>query len=111
MNIPPHKGIEIAASLFKCMNERGIEHKIHMILVDNASVNDMAIRLLRDDFSRSKMLLCGGKLFHVWCYAYILNLFKMAVFEIMDSVNSIRESVELFNRPKSRLLLFAKIAE
>lgn len=109
---PPHRGVEIAALLFKCAVEWGIELKIHTISVDNASANDVAIRLLRDDFSRSKKLLCGGKLFHVRCCAHILNLLVQdGLSEIVDIVSGIRQSIEFVNRSESRLLLFAEIAQ
>ncbi|XP_071902795.1 zinc finger BED domain-containing protein RICESLEEPER 2-like [Coffea arabica] len=90
---PPRRGVEIAASLFKCVKDWGIEQKIHTISVDNASANDVAIRVLRDDFSRSKKLLGGG------------------LSEIADIVNKIRDSVDFVNRSETRLLLFAEIAQ
>nr|XP_027102574.1 zinc finger BED domain-containing protein RICESLEEPER 2-like [Coffea arabica] len=108
---PPRRGVEIAASLFKCVKDWGIEQKIHTISVDNASANDVAIRVLRDDFSRSKKLLGGGKLFHVRCCAHILNLSSSRLSEIADIVNKIRDSVDFVNRSETRLLLFAEIAQ
>ncbi|XP_027122327.2 zinc finger BED domain-containing protein RICESLEEPER 2-like [Coffea arabica] len=109
---PPRREVEIAASLFKCMKDWGIKQKIHTISVDNASANDVAIRVLRDDFSRSKKLLGGGKLFHVRCYAHILNLIvHISISEIVDIVNKIRNSVDFVNCSETRLLLFAEIAQ
>ncbi|XP_071916216.1 zinc finger BED domain-containing protein RICESLEEPER 2-like [Coffea arabica] len=109
---PPRRGVEIAAAIFKCAKEWEIDHKIHTISVDNASNNDVAIRLLKDDFSRSKKLLCGGKLFHVRCCAHILNLVVQdGLSKIVDITNNIRESVEFVNRSKGRALLFAEIAQ
>ncbi|XP_071927088.1 zinc finger BED domain-containing protein RICESLEEPER 2-like [Coffea arabica] len=91
---PPRRGVEIAAAIFKCAKEWEIVHKIHTISVDNASNNDVAIRLLKDDFSRSKKLLCGDGLS-----------------KIVDITNNIRESVEFVNRSEGRALLFAEIAQ
>ena len=109
---PPRRGVEIAAAIFKCAKEWEIDHKIHTISVDNASNNDVAIRLLKDDFSRSKKLLCGGKLFHVRCCAHILNLVVQdGLSKIVDITNNIRESVEFVNRSEGRALLFAEIAQ
>ncbi|XP_027178131.1 zinc finger BED domain-containing protein RICESLEEPER 1-like [Coffea eugenioides] len=109
---PPRRGVEIAAAIFKCVKEWEIDHKIHTISVDNASNNDVAIRLLKDDFSRSKKLLCGGKLFHVRCCPHILNLVVQdGLSKIVDITNNIRESVEFVNRSEGRALLFAEIAQ
>ena len=109
---PPHRGVEIASSIFKSAKEWGIEHKIYSISVDNASNNDVAIRILRDDISRSKKLLCDGKLFHVRCCAHILNLVVQdGISEIVDITKAIRDSVEFVNRSEGRALMFAEIAQ
>ncbi|KAL3510611.1 hypothetical protein ACH5RR_030012 [Cinchona calisaya] len=89
---PPRRGVEISDAIFKCLKEWGIENKIFTISVDNASNNDVAIRLLKDTFSMSKNLVCAGKLFH-----------------IADITENIRESVAFVNRSDGRLLLFADI--
>ena len=109
---PPHRGVEIASSIFKSAKEWGIEHKIYSISVDNASNNDVAVRILRDDISRSKKLLCDGKLFHVRCCAHILNLVVQdGISEIVDITKAIRDSVEFVNRSEGRALMFAEIAQ
>ncbi|XP_071901069.1 zinc finger BED domain-containing protein RICESLEEPER 2-like [Coffea arabica] len=106
VHIPlPHRGVEIASSIFKSAKEWGIS-------VDNASNNDVAIRILRDDISRSKKLLCDRKLFHVRCCAHILNLVVQdGIFEIVDITKAIRDSVEFVNRSERRALMFAEIAQ
>ncbi|XP_027083792.2 zinc finger BED domain-containing protein RICESLEEPER 2-like [Coffea arabica] len=109
---PPHRGVEIASSIFKSAKEWGIEHKIYSISVDNASNNDVTVRILRDDISRSKKLLCDGKLFHVRCCAHILNLVVQdGISEIVDITKAIRDSVEFVNRSEGRALMFAEIAQ
>ncbi|XP_071928272.1 zinc finger BED domain-containing protein RICESLEEPER 2-like [Coffea arabica] len=109
---PPHRGVEIASSIFKSAKEWGIEHKIYSISVDNASNNDVAVRMLKDDISRSKKLLCDGKLFHVRCCAHILNLVVQdGISEIVDITKAIRDSVEFVNRSEGRALMFAEIAQ
>ena len=52
----------------------GIENKVYTISVDNALSNDVAIKVLKENFEVSGKLLCGGKLFHVRCCAHILEL-------------------------------------
>ena len=58
---PPRRGIEIADSIYKCLKEWGIENKIYSISVDNAFANDSTIRILKENFSRSRRLHCGGE--------------------------------------------------
>ena len=52
------RGVEIADCIFKCLKEWGIENKVFTISVDNASSNDVAMRILKDTFSRNKRLIC-----------------------------------------------------
>ncbi|XP_071924939.1 zinc finger BED domain-containing protein RICESLEEPER 2-like [Coffea arabica] len=109
---PPHRGVAIASSIFKSAKEWGIEHKIYSISVDNTSNNDVAVIILRDDISRSKKLICDGKLFHVRCCAHILNLVVQdGISEIVDITKAIRDSVEFVNRSEGRALMFAEIAQ
>ncbi|KAK4441860.1 Zinc finger BED domain-containing protein RICESLEEPER 1 [Sesamum alatum] len=58
---PPRRGLEIANAIWRCLEDWGIESKIHTISVDNASANDSAIDNLKNLFlnevSRVKVLL------------------------------------------------------
>lgn len=42
---PPLRGINIADGIYKCLKDWGIENKVYTISVDNASKNDVAIRI------------------------------------------------------------------
>ena len=55
---PPHRGVEIANNIYKCLKKWGIENKVYTILVDNATNNDVTIRILVNTFSRNKNFLC-----------------------------------------------------
>ncbi|CAH9105502.1 unnamed protein product [Cuscuta epithymum] len=44
---PPHTGVDIFDGLMKCTKDWGIEHKIFTISVDNASNNDVALRIAK----------------------------------------------------------------
>ncbi|KAL0381081.1 UNVERIFIED_CONTAM: Zinc finger BED domain-containing protein RICESLEEPER 3, partial [Sesamum angustifolium] len=44
---PPRRGLEIANAIWRCLEDWGIESKIHTISVDNASANDSAIENLK----------------------------------------------------------------
>ncbi|XP_057791041.1 zinc finger BED domain-containing protein RICESLEEPER 2-like [Salvia miltiorrhiza] len=109
---PPHRGVEIADNLYKCMKDWGIENKVFTISVDNASNNDVAIRILADTFSRNKKLLCGGKLFHVRCCAHILNLMvQEGLSRIAYIIEDIHESVLFINYNEARLRAFSEIVQ
>ncbi|KZV44901.1 zinc finger BED domain-containing protein RICESLEEPER 1-like [Dorcoceras hygrometricum] len=113
-NIPPPRGgPQISDAILKCARDWEIENKIFTVSVDNASVNDVAIRNLLNDLLRIKNnIVCGGKLFHVRCCAHILNLIAQdGLTEIKDIVDDVRRSVDFIRRTDSRLLKFAEIVK
>ena len=67
--LPPRQDVEISDAIFKCLKDWGIKSKIYTISIDNTSNNDVAVRIMKDNLSRVKKLMCGGKLFHVCCCA------------------------------------------
>ncbi|KAG8373775.1 hypothetical protein BUALT_Bualt11G0060200 [Buddleja alternifolia] len=72
---PPRRGVDIANVIWRCLEDWGIEGKIHTVSVDNASANDSAIENLKVFIRSKKKLLCDGSLFHVRCCAHIRRLF------------------------------------
>lgn len=44
------------------------------ITIDNVRYNNVAIRILKDDFILKKTLLVGEEMFHVRCCAHITTL-------------------------------------
>ncbi|KAL0381242.1 UNVERIFIED_CONTAM: Zinc finger BED domain-containing protein RICESLEEPER 2 [Sesamum angustifolium] len=62
---PPRRGLEIANAIWRCLEDWGIESKIHTISVDNASANDSAIENLKIYVRNKRRLLCEGRLFTV----------------------------------------------
>jgi hypothetical protein len=71
---PPHTGHAISKTLFKCFRDWGIDNNVCSVTVNNASNNDLAIKLLIDVFNKRKLLVVEGKLFHVRCCAHVTNL-------------------------------------
>ncbi|KAL0374021.1 UNVERIFIED_CONTAM: Zinc finger BED domain-containing protein RICESLEEPER 2 [Sesamum radiatum] len=109
---PPRRGLEIADTIWRCLEDWDIQSKIHTISVDNASANDSAIYHLKTYAQSKKKLLCQGKLFHVRCCAHILNLIAQdGISEIKYIVEVIRDSVEYVRRSDARLLLFSEIVK
>ncbi|XP_031267001.1 zinc finger BED domain-containing protein RICESLEEPER 2-like [Pistacia vera] len=91
---PPRSGVAIADAIFKCLMDWGIEAKVHTISVDNASSNDVAVKVLKDNFQAMGKLICGGKMFHI---RYIIE-------DICDTVSYINSS-------ESRLKVFVEIVQ
>ncbi|KAL0463245.1 UNVERIFIED_CONTAM: hypothetical protein Slati_0212100 [Sesamum latifolium] len=109
---PPRRGLEIANAIWHCLEDWGIESKIHTISVDNASSNDVAIDNLKIYVKNKRRLLYDGRLFHVRCCAHILNLIAQdGLSEIKNIVAVIRESVEYVRRSDARLKIFFEIVK
>ncbi|KAK1309653.1 hypothetical protein QJS10_CPA08g01608 [Acorus calamus] len=109
---PPHTGVAIADSIFKCLIDWGIENKVSTITLDNASANDVAVRNLKDYFSVKGSLFFGGKIFHVRCCAHVLNLMVQdGLSEIRDVVENVRETVKYIKMSPSRLHKFMEIVK
>ncbi|KAG6506276.1 hypothetical protein ZIOFF_031598 [Zingiber officinale] len=109
---PPHNGVSICDVLNKCLVEWEIENKVWSITVDNASYNDVAVRMLKDKLSYKNNLPLGGKLFHVRCCAHILNLLVQdGLSEIQDIIFNVRESVKHIAASETRVNIFSEISK
>ncbi|XP_057775002.1 zinc finger BED domain-containing protein RICESLEEPER 2-like [Salvia miltiorrhiza] len=107
---PPHGGVDIFDGLIKCTKDWGIEHKVFTISVDNASNNDVAIRIAKETFSRSRKLPLEGQLFHVRCTAHILNLVVQdGLLGIKTIIEDVKNSVRFINQSESRLNKFSDV--
>ncbi|KAG2667014.1 hypothetical protein I3760_15G092600 [Carya illinoinensis] len=89
---PPHIGLLIANALEKCFQSWEIENKISSITVDNASSNDVAIRILKVDFRLKKTLSYG-------------------LMEIRDIVDCVRDGIKYLVALESRLKQLSEIAK
>ncbi|KAA8544887.1 hypothetical protein F0562_019719 [Nyssa sinensis] len=109
---PPHSGVIVANALQKCFIEWGIEDKVYAIIVDNSKYNDVALRVLKDNFTLKKKLSFGGKVFHVHCCAHIINLLVQdGIKEVKILVDIVREGVKYLITSDSRMIQFSDIAK
>ncbi|KAL0927047.1 hypothetical protein M5K25_001200 [Dendrobium thyrsiflorum] len=107
---PPHTATEIVDTFYKSLNEWDLESKVFTLSVDNASNNDRAIKLLKDNFRVRKKLFFGGRIFHVRCCAHILNLMvKDGIKSVEFVVEKIRDTVSFLNASEGRLPRFADV--
>lgn len=109
----PHTGVVVYDALYKCLEEWGIENKLATITVDNASYNDVIVRMLKENLSiQSNLPYCGGRLFHVRCCAHILNiLVQYGLDEIDDVIKNVRKSVKYITASPGRISIFSEIAK
>ncbi|KAA8538966.1 hypothetical protein F0562_025658 [Nyssa sinensis] len=109
---PPHSGVIVADALQKCFIEWGIEDKVSTITVDNARYNDVALRILKDNFTLKKKLSFGGRIFHVRCCAHIINLLVQdGIKEVKGIVDIVREGVKYLIASDARMIQFSDIAK
>ncbi|XP_057808840.1 LOW QUALITY PROTEIN: serine/threonine-protein kinase ATM [Salvia miltiorrhiza] len=109
---PPHTGVVISDVLQRCFREWGIEEKVWTITVDNASNNDVAVRILKENLLFRHTLPLGGQIFHVRCCAHILNLLvKDGLSSIQDVISKVRESVKYVAASEARVIMFGEIAK
>ncbi|KAH0635744.1 hypothetical protein KY289_035659 [Solanum tuberosum] len=105
--IPPHTGVELAATIYDCLKEWGIDRKVFSITLDNATNNDSMQTILKGHLGLQKSLLCDGEFFHVRCSAHILNLIVQEGLKATnDALFRIRESVKYVKGSDGRMRKF-----
>ncbi|XP_027171738.1 zinc finger BED domain-containing protein RICESLEEPER 1-like [Coffea eugenioides] len=106
---PPHNGVALAEKIYSLASSWGIEKNLFSITLDNASANDSCVAILKNQLKLKNSLVCDGMLFHVRCYAYILNLIvQYGLKEIDKSVELIRECVKYVKGSQTRKLRFTE---
>lgn len=105
--IPPHTGVELAATIYDCLKQWGIDKKVFSITLDNATNNDSMQNILKGHLDLQKSLLCDGEFFHVRCSAHILNLIVQEGLKAAnDALLRIRESVKYVKGSAGRMRKF-----
>ncbi|XP_074296973.1 zinc finger BED domain-containing protein RICESLEEPER 1-like [Silene latifolia] len=109
-HLPPSSKVQqLSNPIYRCLQDWSIANKIVMISVDNASTNDSCIRNLRETFSRTKRLICDGKVFHVRCCPHILNIMvQFGLKSITYIIEKVHDSVEYIRASEQGQVLFAE---
>ena len=97
----PHTGQAIALGIQQVVREFEIENKIQTISFDNASNNQVVVRLLKSAWS----LPFNGKLFHIKCSCHILNLC------VQDGLDYLSEYIHKIRNVVSHLRLPSNACE
>lgn len=67
---------------------------------------------MKDTFSLSKRLMCGGKLFHVRCCAHILNIMMQhGLKQVKTIINNVHDTVDYLNGSEARMRKFAELVQ
>ncbi|KAG2680595.1 hypothetical protein I3760_11G105700 [Carya illinoinensis] len=104
---PPHNGISLSEKIYNLLCEWGIQHKIFVLTLDNASSNDVSVELLRTQLNIKKALVCDGEFFHLRCCAHILNLVVQdGLKEIDHAIQKVRESIKYVKGSQTRKVKF-----
>jgi hypothetical protein len=108
---PPNSGEVISDGILECLIKWGIQDKIAIITLDNASNNDRATAILKLHLQGRGKLHFDGLFFHVRCCAHILNLIVQDGLSTIEScVWKIREGVKYLRKSPDRLLKFGEVA-
>ena len=100
----PHNGKNIATLINDEIIDLGIRDKIFTITLDNASNNDVAIQRLKRFWQIKDDRV---KLFHVRCYAHILNLIvKDGLKQVDSTLEKIRDIAYNINCSQAKHELF-----
>lgn len=67
---------------------------------------------MKETFSLSKRLICGGKLFHVRCCAHILNIMvQHGLKQVKSIIKNVHDTVDYLNGSESRLKKFSELVQ
>ena len=97
--------------MLKFLNDWGIE-RIFSITLDNSFSNDNMQNTLKEHICLSNSLLLNGELFHIRCFAHILNLIVQDGLKIAsDALHKIRQSVHYVRASENRKKQFFQCVE
>nr|GEU47950.1 zinc finger BED domain-containing protein RICESLEEPER 2-like [Tanacetum cinerariifolium] len=106
---PPHTGSLLAHSVITFLREWGIENKVFIITLDNATNNNGLVDSLKDQLSLNDALFCDGKFMHVHFCAHVLNLIVQSGFKVIEeSIEKVRESMKFMRGSATRKIKFAE---
>lgn len=73
-----HTGKDIALTFFKCLDDKGLSHKLQGITMDNASANTSFIKELQELIPDLNVEDC-----HFRCFGHIINLAVQDLFKLL----------------------------
>ncbi|XP_020250890.1 zinc finger BED domain-containing protein RICESLEEPER 2-like [Asparagus officinalis] len=106
---PPYSGAILVEKLFHLLKDWGIEKRIFTVTLDNASYNDVFMRILKYHPVLEDHFVSNGDFLHVRCCAHILNIVVQDGLKVIDkSLSKIRECIKYVKSPPGRKKKFAE---
>ncbi|TXG63631.1 hypothetical protein EZV62_010625 [Acer yangbiense] len=106
----PHTAETICEALHDCVMDWNLDRRLSALTVDNCSTNDKVIEFMLEKLNKNDLLL-NGQLYHMRCYAHILNLIvKDGLAVIGDGIERIRDSVAYWVATPKRKERFVEAA-
>ena len=62
---PPHNSVSLVDKMYNALKDYGIENKVFSWTLDNASVSDMFIEVLRNQLNIRSALMLVSEFFHI----------------------------------------------
>ncbi|XP_021298233.1 zinc finger BED domain-containing protein RICESLEEPER 2-like [Herrania umbratica] len=93
--LPPYNGVALIEKVYALLAEWGIDSKLFSVTLDNNLATNAFVELLKVNLNVRKAFLGGGKVFHLRCFAQVLNTIVQDSLKVGDCVvRKVRESVQ-----------------
>ncbi|KAK2648324.1 hypothetical protein Ddye_015813 [Dipteronia dyeriana] len=107
----PHNAENLSDALMECLLDWNIDRKLSTLTPDNCSTNNSMIDLLLARLSQSALIV-NGRLFHMRCVAYNLNLIVKSGLDVIESrIERICDSVAFWTATPKRMEKFEEATE
>jgi hypothetical protein len=106
----PHTSYVVQDGITSCLLEWGLVGDLFTLTLDNASVNNRAMKDMRDALG-SQMFFSGEHL-HVRCSSHVLNIMVQAGLKVVpNAIRSVRDIIKVMTSTPSRLQIFNSIVQ
>jgi len=106
----PHNSFAVQDGITACLTEWDLVDRVFTVTLDNASVNNRAIRDLRA--ALGAQMFFKGEHIHVRCAAHVLNIMVQAGLQVIpNAVGRVRDIIKVVTSTPSRLQTFNSIVQ
>lgn len=106
----PHNSFAVQDGITACLMEWGLVDRVFSVTLDNASVNNRAIRDLRA--ALGPQMFFEGEHLHLRCAAHVLNIMVQAGLQVIpNAIKRIRDIIKVATSTPSRLQTFNSVVQ
>jgi len=106
----PHNSFAVQDGITACLTEWDLVDRVFTVTLDNASVNNRAIRDLRA--ALGAQMFFKGEHIHIRCAAHVLNIMVQARLQVIpNAVGRVRDIIKVVTSTPSRLQTFNSIVQ